>query len=55
MTREQSVWGQMLNLMGSDICTKEIQDILDDEHAKLDPKFKALLTARRAKAEASNC
>lgn len=49
MTRAQAIYGDTMNLLGSDPLPKgqeEIQEMLDREHAEADPAFKKLLEER---------
>jgi hypothetical protein len=55
MTQNEFTYAETLNLLGSDVPDKLIQDIIDDEHAILDDGFKAILNARRRLATATNC
>jgi hypothetical protein len=49
MTREQQVYADTLNLLGSDVMDDpEIQSLLDQEHAKADRSFAFTLAKRYA-------
>lgn len=50
MTRSQEIYAETLNLLGSDIPDKTIQDILDHEHALADPGFEKVLEGRQKAA-----
>lgn len=46
MTRSEEVYVQTLNLLGSDVPDKELQEIIDHEHALADPAFARTLAKR---------
>ncbi len=46
MTKAQEVYGETLNLLGSDPLDPDLQAIVDAEHAAADPAFELLLTER---------
>lgn len=48
MTQEENVYADTLNLLGSDFEPPEIQEALDKEHAKADPKWWAQEVKRRS-------
>lgn len=51
MTRSEETYAILLNMLGSDIPDQEFQDIVDNEHALLDPRFKEILEGRRKALE----
>lgn len=50
MTKSAEIYATTLNLCGSSIPDQAFQDILDEEHALLDPAFKKTLEGRRKTA-----
>lgn len=47
MTRQEEVYADTLNLLGTDVYCEEIQEAVDQEHALADRKFKKVLEKRQ--------
>jgi hypothetical protein len=55
MTKKQMVYADTLNLLGTGVNTRELQDTIDREHARADRRYRAILKARQAAEKVAAC